>query len=136
MTSVPRLGSLSAPPHPASQFITVSSPPPEAFVAMPQPQPQAIAIEEAAGKDLDSTYKYWTEGDDAPEVASNAIVVVDIATQWSRPFSRLGSAAASPAPLVGVRISGVIEAIITSAAPVYQAPRQPPPSGLPPDSAP
>ena len=63
------------------------------------------------------------------------------ATQWSRPSSRPGSAAASPAPVVGLRISGVVEAIITSAAPVY-APRplrplaSPPPPPLYADSAP
>ena len=97
-------------------------------------------MEEAAPEDLDQTYEYWIEGDD-PEVASNAIVVVDAATQWSCPSSRPGSAAASPAPVVGLRISGVVEAIITSAAPVF-APRPPRPSASPPpppiytDSAP
>ena len=55
---------------------------------------------------------------DDPEIASNAVVVVDATTQWSRPSSRPGSAAASPRPIIGLCISGVIEALITAAAPV------------------
>ena len=87
---------------------------------------------------MNQTYEYVLEGDD-PEIASNAIVVVDQGTQWSRSSSRPGSAAASPAPVIGLRISGVVKAIITAAAPVY-APRppraSPPPPPLYADSAP
>ena len=77
-----------------------------------------MVVEEAAPEDLDRTYEYYIEGDD-PEVASNATVVVDAATQWSRLSSRPGSTAASPAPVIGLRISGIVEVIITAAAPVY-----------------
>ena len=112
MTSVPHPGSLSAPPHPAPQLIiTFSAPLPELPpVAL---HPQAVVIEEA--EDLDSTYEYWIEEEDTPEVASNA-----------RPSLQPESAAASPNPIIGIRIAGVIEAVITSAVPVFQAsqPRQ------------
>ena len=136
MTSVPRLGSLSAPPHPAPQLLLmILAPLPESFDAIPLPQPQlhpqAVVVEEAASKDLDATYEYYIEGDNTPEVASNTLVLVDATTQRSRPSLRLGSAAASPSPVVGIWISGVIEALITSAAPVYQATRRPPPFSLP-----
>ena len=62
MTSVPRLGSLSAPPRPAPQLlIQIDGPPPEAFLEVPaqhlQPHPpqlpQAVVVEEAAPEDLD-----------------------------------------------------------------------------------
>merc|ERR1711946_67037 len=45
------------------------------------------------------------------------------------PPSRPGSARASPHPVIGLRISGVVEAIITAAAPVYatRSPRTSPP---------
>ena len=143
MTSNLRLGSLSAPPHPAPQLLlTISAPLPEAFAPAPPPQsqPQAVVVEEAAQDNLDNTNEYWIEGDDVPEVAANTIVFVDALTQWSRPPSRPTSAAAPPNPVVGICISGVVEAIITSAAPVY-APRQrlsslPPPPPLYVDSAP
>ena len=149
MTSIPRLGSLSAPPRPAPQLlIQIDSPPPEAFLEVPvqhpQPHPpqlpQAVVVEEAAPEDHDQTFEYWIEGDD-PEVASNAIVVVDAATQWRRPSSHPGSAATCPAPVVGIRISGIIKAVIINAALVYalRPPRQlasPPPPPLYADSAP
>ena len=80
-----------------------------------------------------STYEYYLEAEEIPEV--NAVVcVVDAATQVSCP----PSAASSPRPLVGVRI----EAIITGAEPVFQAScshaarSSPPPSAVYPDSAP
>ena len=86
MTFVPRLGSLSAPPRPAPQLLlAISGPPPEAFFEVPlphlQPQPQAVVGKETAQEDPNETFEYFIEGDDAPEVASNAIVVVDAATQ-------------------------------------------------------
>ena len=97
----------------------------------PHPPPQAVFVEEAATEDLDETVEYFLEAED-PEVASNAVVLVDAQTQVSRPPSRPGSARASPCPVIGVRISGVIEALITAAAPVFAArsPRASPP--LPP----
>ena len=60
MTSVPRLGSLSAPLRPAPQLLlAILAPPPEAFVKAPlpllQPQPQAVVVKEAAQEDLDKT---------------------------------------------------------------------------------
>ena len=42
--------------------------------------PQAVVVEEAAQEDLNEKVEYWVEKDN-PEVASNAIVVVDAATQ-------------------------------------------------------
>ena len=104
------LGSLSAPPRlqPLTQLLTIEGPPPEALIDAPAPHPQlqppplpqAVVVEEATQDDLNQTYKYWIEGD-GPEVASNAVVVIDAATQYSRPSSRPGSAAASPAPSSG-----------------------------------
>ena len=148
MTSGYRLGSLSAPPHPQpSFFLEIEGPPPEALLEplqhpqpLPPQLPQQVVVEEAAPEDLNQTYEYVLEGDD-PEIASNAIVVVDQGTQWSRSSSRQGSAAASPAPVIGLRISGVVKAIITAAAPVYapRPPRASPPPPPPPvyaDSAP
>ena len=86
------------------------------------PAPQAVNVEEAPPGSLDSSFRYWLEAEEIPEV--NAVIAVDACTQYSRP----GSAAASPCPLVGVRI----EAIITGAKPVFQAARHLPPSQSPP----
>ena len=144
MTSAPCPGFLSAPPHPATQLIltlsvplqeappvVLEAPQPQAVVIQ-QPQPQAVVqqpqavIVEQAPDNLDETVEYWIE--DKPEVVSNAVIIVDAATQWSRPPSRPGSAAASPNPLLGIRIAGVLEAVITSAFPVYaSSPTRPPP---------
>ena len=147
MSSGHRLGSLSAPPYPQpSLFLEIEGPPPEALLELlqrpqplPQQLPQQVLVEESAPDDLDRTYKYVLEDGD-PEIASNAIVLLDATTQYSRPSSRPESATASPAPpVIGLRISGVVEAIITAAAPVY-APRPPRASPPPPpvyaDSAP
>ena len=86
------------------------------------PAPQAVDVEEAPPGSLDSSFRYWLEAEEIPEV--NAVIAVDACTQYSRP----GSAAASPCPLVGVRI----KAIITGAKPVFQAARHLPPSQSPP----
>ena len=138
MSSVHRLGSLSFPPYPQpSLFLEIEGPPPEALLELlmhpqlhPQQLPQQILVDEAAPEDLDQTYEYVLEGDD-PKIASNAIVLVNATKQWSRPSSR-PSAATSPAPpIIGLRISGVVEAIITAATPVY-APRPPRTSQPPP----
>ena len=137
MTSTIRLGSLSAPtrPQPSTSFtITIDGPLPEALfeapAPIPQPQPpplpQPVVVDQAAREELDDTIEYWIEEAD-PKIASNAVITIDAATQYSRPSSRPGLAAASPRPIIGLRISGAIEAIITGAAPVY-APRQPRPS--------
>ena len=138
------LGSHSSPPYPRSSvYFEFEAPPPEAFLAPlqlpqahPQPLPQAVIIKEAPAEDLDDTVEFFLEAED-PEVASNAIVLVDAQTQVSRPPSRTGSARASPRPVIGVRISGVIEALITAAAPVYAAhsPRASPPPPPPPPPA-
>ena len=135
------LGSHSSPPYPRSSvYFEFEAPPPEAFLAPlqlppahPQPLPQAVFVEEAPSEDLDETVEYFLEADD-PEVASNAVVLVDAQTQVSRPPSRPGSARASPRPVVRIRISGVIEALITAAAPVFAArsPRASPPPPPPP----
>ena len=135
------LGSHSSPPYPRSSvYFKFEAPPLEAFLAPlqlppahPQPLPQAVFVEEAPSEDLDKTVKYFLEAED-PEVASNAVVLVDAQTQVSRPPSRPGSARASPRPVIGVRVSGVIEALITAAAPVFAArsPRASPPPPPPP----
>ena len=135
------LGSHSSPPYPRSSvYFEFEAPPPEAFLAPlqlpqahPQPLPQAVIVEEVPAEELDDTVEYYLEAED-PEIASNAIVLVDAQTQVSRPPSRPGSARASPRPVIGVRISGVIEALITAAAPVYatQSPRASPPPPPPP----
>ena len=140
MTNRLGLGSASSPPYPrASVYYEFEAPPPEAFLAPlqlpqahPQPLPQAVVVEEAPADDLDSTLEFFIEED--PEIASNAIVLVDAQTQVSRPPSRPGSARASPRPVIGLRISGVIEALVTAAAPVYAArsPRASPPPPPPP----
>ena len=134
-------GSYSSPPFPHhSLYFEFEAPPPEAFLAPlqlpagdPQPLPQAVFVEEAAPEDLDATVEYIIEADD-PEVASNAVVLVDAQTQVSRPPSRPGSARSSPRPFLGIRVSGVIEALITAAAPVYsqRSPRASPPPPPPP----
>ena len=141
MSSRPRLGSHSSPPYPTSSiYFEVEGPPPKALLAPLQPPqlhplqlPQAVVVEEAPAEDPDATFEYVLEADD-PEIASNAVVVVDATTQWSRPSSRPGSAAASPRPIIGLRISGVVEALTTAAAPVYatQSPRASPPPPPPP----
>ena len=140
-------GTYSSPPFQRqSLYFDFEAPPPEALVASlqlphahPQPLPQAVLVDEAAD-DLDDTVEYFLEADD-PEVASNAIVLVDAETQVSRPSSRPGSARASPRPAIGFRVTGVIEAVITAVAPVFAArsPRASPPPPPPPayaDSAP
>ena len=140
MSNRSSLGSLSSPPYPRSSvYFEFEAPPPEAFLAPlqlpqahPQPLPQAVIVEEAPADDLDSTLEFFIEED--PEVASNAVVLVDAQTQVSRPPSRPGSARASPRPVIGLRISGIVEALITAAAPVYAArsPRASPPPPPPP----
>ena len=130
------LGSHSSPPYPRSSiYFEFEAPPPGAFLeplqlpqAHPQPPPQAVVVEEAPSEDLDETVEYYLEADN-PEVASNAVILVDAQTQVSRPPSRPGSARASPHPIIGFCISGVVEALITAAAPVYAArsPRASPP---------
>ena len=123
-----RLGSHSSPPY-LRASVVFEAPTPEELLepqAHPQPPPQAVLVEEAAD-DLDDTVEFFIEADD-PEVASNAIVLV------SRPPSRPGSARASPRPFIGVRVSGVVEALITAAVPVFAArsPRASPPPPPPP----
>ena len=145
MSSRPRLGSHSSPPIPTgSIYFEVEGPPPEALLAPLQPPqlhpplPQAVLVKEAPVADPDATFEYVLESDD-PGIASNAVVLVDATMQWSRPSSRPGSAAASPRPVIGVRISGVVEALITAATPVYAArsarASPPPPPPLYADSA-
>ena len=135
------LGSYSSPPHPTSSiYFEFPAPPLEATLeplqipqAHPPPPPQVVVVEAAPEEDLDSTVEYYLEADD-PEVASNAVVLVDATTQVSRPPSRPGSARASPHPIIGLRISGLVEAVITAAAPVYatRSPRASPPPPPPP----
>ena len=145
MTNTFCLGSLSAPPRPqpsTSFTITIDGPLPESFFEapapvpqpLPPPLPQPVVVDQAAQEEFDDTLEYWIEEAD-PEIASNAIITIDAATQYSRPSSRPGLAAASPRPIIGLCISGAIEAIITGAAPVY-APRQPRPPALAPSPPP
>ena len=134
MSSVPCPGSISAPPHPERRYALalVSTPePPVAQVApvaqVQLPAPQPIIVEEAPQGSLDSTFEYWLEAEDVPEVNS-IVCVINACTQVSRPSARTVSALASPCPLVEV----CIEAIITNAEPVFQASSHWPPSQLPP----
>ena len=130
------LGSHSSPPYPRSSiYFEFPAPPLESTLeplqipqAQPPPPPQVVVVDEAPAEDLDATVEYYLEADD-PEVASNAVILVDATTQVSRPPSRPGSARASPHPIIGLRISGVVEAVITAAAPVYatRSPRASPP---------
>ena len=128
------LGSHSSPPYLRASVLFEAPTPEELLDAQehPQPPPQAVLFDEAA-EDLDETLEFFLEADD-PEVASNAIVLVDASTQVSRPPSRPGSARASPRPFVGIRVSGVVEALITAAVPVFaaRAPRAPSPPPPPP----
>ena len=120
MSSVPRQGSQSAPPHPERHYSLALVSTPELRVAqvapvvqiqLLDPQPHPVYVEEAPPESLNSTFEYSIEAGEIPEV--NAVVcLVDAATQVSCP----SSAASSPRPLVGVRI----EAIITGAELVFQ----------------
>ena len=140
MSSVPRQGSQSAPPHPERRYSLALVSTPELPVAqvapvvqIQLPAPQPVIVEEAPPESLNSTFEYWLEADDVPEVKA-VVCVVDACTQVSRP----PSAALSPCPLVGVRI----EVIITGAEPVFQASssqaalRSPSPPPVYPDSTP
>ena len=119
MSSVPRQGSQSAPPHPERRYSLALVSTPEVPVAqvapvvqIQLPDPQPVYVEEAPPESLNSTYKYYIEAEEIKEL--NAVVcVADAATRVSRP----PSAASSPRPLISVRI----EAIITSAELVFQA---------------
>ena len=68
-------------------YFEVKGPPPGSLLAPLQPPhpiqiPQAAVVEEAPSEDLDITFEYVIE-EDEPEVASNAVVLCDAATQWS-----------------------------------------------------
>ena len=88
MSSRHRPGSHSSPPYPISSiYFEVEGPPPGSLLAPLQPPhpiqiPQAAVVEEAPSEDLDVTFEYVIE-EDEPEVASNAVVLCDVATQWS-----------------------------------------------------
>ena len=69
-------------------------------------------VEVAAVDDLDSSLEYVIDAKKFPEVAANAVVLVDAACQYSHPLL----AAASPNPLIGVRVTGVFEAVISNFA--------------------
>ena len=86
MTSRSCLGSHSSPPYPRSSiYFEFEGPSPDALLAplqppQPHPQlPQAVIVKEAPVADPDATYEYVLESDD-PEIASNAVVVVDATT--------------------------------------------------------
>ena len=78
------LASHSSPPYPRSSlYFEFEAPPVSAFLdplqipqAHPDPPPQAVVVEQAPAEDLDETVEYFLEADD-PEVASNAIILVD-----------------------------------------------------------
>ena len=84
--------------------------------------PLDVVVRAAAVDDADSTLEYFMDADEFPEVAANAVVLVDAVTQYSRP----SLAAASPNPLIGIRITELLEAVITGVAPVFEAPQRPP----------
>ena len=108
-----------------------SAPPRYLFVQIDAPQPPAPPLQQvliAAAKEdnLDTTLEYVINARDVPEVASNAVVLVDAVVQTSRP----PSAAASPSPIRGVQIEGFFLAFVDAEGifPVFEAPRQPPSS--------
>ena len=70
--------------------------------------------------------EYAIDASDFPEVASNAVVLVDAVVQVSRP----PSAAASPNPIQAVWMEGVFSALIGASGvfPVFEAPQGLPPS--------
>ena len=111
-----------------------ASAPPRYIVEAPQilpqlpPAPQPIIVAAAPEDTLDDTFEYFVDKRDAPEVASNAVVLVDAVVQTSRP----PSAAASPNPFRGVQIKGFFGAFLNgrSIIPVFEAradPHLPPP---------
>ena len=88
MSRVARPGSLSAPPHILPRFIlSIAAPAPEVpVVSFPLPAPQAVVVKEAPPGSLNSTFEYWLEAEEIPEV--NAVIAVDACTQYSQPSSR------------------------------------------------
>ena len=94
--------SQSAPPH--DYLFSLTTLP----VGAPPPPPQNVFVKAAAVDDLDSSLEYILDAKEFPEVAANTVVLVDAACQYSRPLL----AAASPNPLIGVRVTGVFEAVI------------------------
>ena len=76
--------------------------------------PQDVVVRAAAVDDADLTLEYCIDADKFPEVAANAVILVDAVTQYLRP----SLAVASPNPLIGVRITGLLKAVITGVAPV------------------
>ena len=69
MSSVPRPGSLSAPPQYERRYALalVSAPAPEPPVVQIQLlAPQPVVIKAAPMDSLNSTFEYWIEGEDIP----------------------------------------------------------------------
>ena len=101
---------------------------------MQLPAPQPVIVEEAPPGSLDSTFEYWLEADDIPEVSAG-VCVVDACMQVFCPLS----AASSPCPLVGVRIKAIItgaELVFQASSSHHPASRSPPPLPVYPDSTP
>ena len=95
MSNNPRQGSQSAPPHPECRYslalvstpeVPVAQVAPVVQIQLPDPQPQPVYVKEAPPESLNSTFEYYIEAEEMPEV--NAVVcVVDAATQMSRPLT-------------------------------------------------
>ena len=88
----------------------------------PAPPPQQVFIAMAKEDNLGDTLEYVIDARDIPEVASNAIVLVDAVVQTSHPLC----AAASPNPIQGVQIEGFFSAFVDAGSvfPVFEAPRR------------
>ena len=88
----------------------------------PAPPPQQVFIAMAKEDNLGDTLEYVIDARDIPEVASNAIVLVDAVVQTSHP----PSAAASSNPIRGVQIEGFFSAFVHAGSvfPVFEAPRR------------
>ena len=63
-----------------------SCPLPRPVVSFLLPALQAVVVKEAPPGSLDSTFEYWLEAEEIPEV--NAVIAVDACTQYSQPSSR------------------------------------------------
>ena len=99
---------------------------PPRYVLVKAPQPpgpplQQILVAAAPEVDLDKTIEYFLDARDVPEVASNAIILVEVVVQTYRP----PFVAALPNPIRGVHFEGFFLAFVDaqSISPVFEVPR-------------
>ena len=92
----------------------------------PAPPPQQTLIAAAPEVDLNDTLEYFLNARNVPEVASNAVVLVDAVIQTSRH----PSAAALPNLIREVQFEGFFSAFVDARNlfPVFEAPCRPTPS--------